>query len=75
MEGRTRQLIRIWIPLILVAVIITVLVASLLGVPLYKSLTAAGLTVALVLSGFFFRSHGRGKWEGRDQQSGTKLDR
>jgi uncharacterized membrane protein YdjX (TVP38/TMEM64 family) len=70
-----KQFIRIWIPLILVAVIISVLVGSLLGVPLNKSLTAAGLTVGLVLSGFFFRSYGRGKWEGRGQQSRTKFDK
>jgi phosphate/sulfate permease len=68
------QFIRIWIPLILLAVIVSVLVASLLGVPLSKSLTVAGLTIGLVLSGFFFRSYGRGKWEGRDQQSRAKFD-
>lgn len=75
MERKSGQLIRIWIPLVGLGVTVSVLVATFLGVPLSQSLTAAGLTAALVLSGFFFRSYGRGKWEGRNQEDGSKFDR
>jgi hypothetical protein len=51
--------IKKWLPIIGLAALIPVIISLVLGVPLIQALVAAGLTVLLVLSGFFFRLVGR----------------
>ncbi len=56
---RFSKFIRIWLPLVAVAVVISIAIAATLRIPLMQALTAIGLTAALALSGFFFRSFGK----------------
>jgi hypothetical protein len=51
--------IRKWLPIVGLAALIPLILSLALGVPIIQALVAAGLTVLLVLSGFFFRSFGR----------------
>ncbi|HXW11138.1 MAG TPA: hypothetical protein VD694_00140 [Nitrososphaeraceae archaeon] len=51
--------IRKWLPIVGLAALIPLILSLTLGVPIIQALVAAGLTVLLVLSGFFFRSFGR----------------
>jgi hypothetical protein len=53
--------IRKWLPIVGIAALIPVILSLVLGVPIIQALVASGLTVLLVLSGFFFRSFGRDK--------------
>jgi hypothetical protein len=51
--------IRKWLPIVGLAALSPFILSLALGVPIIQALIAAGLTVLLVLSGFFFRSFGR----------------
>ncbi|HEX7274913.1 MAG TPA: hypothetical protein VF248_04795 [Nitrososphaeraceae archaeon] len=51
--------IRKWLPIIGLAALIPIILSLVLGSSLIQALVTAGLTVLLVLSGFFFRSFGR----------------
>jgi Sec-independent protein secretion pathway component TatC len=51
--------IKKWLAIIGLAALIPIILSLALGVPLIQALVAAGLTVLLVLSGFFFRLFGR----------------
>jgi len=51
--------IKKWLPIIGLAALIPIILSLALGVPLIQALVAAGLTVSLVLSGFFFRLFGK----------------
>ncbi|HJR85607.1 MAG TPA: hypothetical protein VJ772_09615 [Nitrososphaeraceae archaeon] len=51
--------IRKWLPIIGLAALIPIILSLVLGSSLIQGLVTAGLTVLLVLSGFFFRSFGR----------------
>jgi hypothetical protein len=56
---RITEFTRIWLPLAIVGITISIGIAALLHIPLIKGVTAGGLTAALILSGFFFRAFGR----------------
>jgi len=51
--------IRKWLPIVGLAALIPLILSLVLGVPIMQALVTSGLTVLLVLSGFFFRSFGR----------------
>jgi hypothetical protein len=51
--------LRKWLPIVGLAALSPLILSLALGVPIIQALIAAGLTVLLVLSGFFFRSFGR----------------
>jgi hypothetical protein len=51
--------IRKWLPIVGLAALSPFILSLAVGVPIIQALIAAGLTVLLVLSGFFFRSFGR----------------
>jgi hypothetical protein len=51
--------IRKWLPIVGLAALIPLILSLVLGVPITQALITSGLTVLLVLSGFFFRSFGR----------------
>ncbi|HJU79981.1 MAG TPA: hypothetical protein VJ599_10510 [Nitrososphaeraceae archaeon] len=51
--------IRKWLPIIGLAALIPIILSLVLGNSIIHALVTAGLTVLLVLSGFFFRSFGR----------------
>jgi hypothetical protein len=51
--------IRKWLPIVGLAAIIPIILNVVLGVSIIQALVASGLTVLLVLSGFFFKSFGR----------------
>ena len=67
---RKFEFIRRWLPLTAAAVSASILLGTILHIPLIQSLTAGGLTAVLVLTGFFFRAHGRG--EDHNSENGTK---
>jgi hypothetical protein len=51
--------IKKWLPIVGLAALIPIILSLVLGVPVIQALVASGLTVLLVLSGFFFKSFGR----------------
>lgn len=53
------KFIRIWLPLVAVAVVISIVISTALRFSLVQALTAIGLTAALALSGLLFRSFGK----------------
>ncbi|MDP9197270.1 MAG: hypothetical protein M3O24_01745 [Thermoproteota archaeon] len=56
---RSSRFMRIWLPLVVAAVAISIAIAASLRIPLMQALAAIALTAALALSGLLFRSFGK----------------